>query len=110
MIIWLPAMETFKYAVSNPSEMFHSPFELVKDATLSLQQRIALLKNWAWDMHELLVADDENMKSNNDYAGELLKEIHTAIAQLQNAYAMKNAGDSVVTRGSSLPKLADDER
>ena len=51
----------FKQAVHDPSTMFKSPFDLAKDTGLSYEQKIALLKNWAWDTQELLVAEDENM-------------------------------------------------
>lgn len=66
------------------------PFDVLEDEKLSYEEKLALLKSWAWDTHELLVADDENMKGGNDAAGDLLEDIRQTITKLKDE---KNVSD-----------------
>ena len=80
----LDKMDKFKRAVRDPSSVFKTPDDLAIDKDLSYEQKVALLKNWAWDTQELLVAEDESMKSDNSNAGELLEDIQSALSDLQS--------------------------
>ncbi len=50
-----------KRAMQSPSEMFSSPEEIRDDASLTLDQKIALLRSWAYDENEMSVAEEEGM-------------------------------------------------
>jgi CBS domain-containing protein len=48
-------------ALLDPAAVFSSPEEVERDARLSLEDKLAILKSWEEDAHELAVAEDENM-------------------------------------------------
>lgn len=62
---------------------FSSPFDLVNDSVLNYEQKIILLKDWAWDIQKELVAEYENMESLNGRACRLMDEIESALAFLR---------------------------
>ena len=48
-------------ALLDPAAVFGSPEEVERDALLSREDKLAILKGWEEDAHELAVAEDENM-------------------------------------------------
>jgi hypothetical protein len=54
-------------AVRNPAAVFARPEDVCTEATLTREQKIAILKQWEYDARELTVAEEENMggESNN---------------------------------------------
>ncbi len=74
--------QLFKQAAYDPAALFSSPYDLVNDPRFSQNQKIRLLKSWAWDIQELLVAEDENMVGGNDSSGDLLEDIQCALGRL----------------------------
>jgi CBS domain-containing protein len=48
-------------AILDPAAVFDSPEEVERDATLSQEEKLAILQSWEEDAHELAVAEDESM-------------------------------------------------
>jgi CBS domain-containing protein len=48
-------------ALLDPAAVFRSPEEVERDATLSQEDKLAILKSWEEDARELAVAEEENM-------------------------------------------------
>jgi hypothetical protein len=48
-------------AMQSPSEVYDSPEAIRDDASLSREDKIRLLRSWAYDENELLVAEEEGM-------------------------------------------------
>ncbi|MDH3624969.1 MAG: hypothetical protein OES69_02330 [Myxococcales bacterium] len=53
-------MGDMKKAMDNPAAVFAQPEDVV-DAPLTKEQKIAILKSWAYDARELEVAEEEGM-------------------------------------------------
>lgn len=59
-----------------------TPEDILSRDDLSNEEKIAKLKDRAWDIHELMVADDENMPPNRDDHGDCLSRIEKALISL----------------------------
>ena len=68
--------------ITDASFIYKSPLQLHEDKTLSLEIKILALENWRQDILLLLVADEENMHTSNDY-GYLLSEISNILLELR---------------------------
>jgi hypothetical protein len=79
----------------NPTRYFSSPVEVVETTELELDQKIALLLNWEWDVKLEEVAEEENMISQTP---DILQEIKLALiklgvtADIQHTSAGKGGG------------------
>src|SRR5919106_4790333 len=81
-------------ALLDPAAVFRSPEEVERDALLSREDKLAILKSWEEDAHELAVAEDENMSGGEP---SRLEEVVAARVRLtgaagQSAEARKWAG------------------
>jgi len=54
-------MVNVEKALLNPEAVFKKPQEVVERHDLSREQKIEILRRWAYDVRELQVADDESM-------------------------------------------------
>jgi hypothetical protein len=67
-------------ALSNPSEVFVSPTDVMHHQELSRTQKIEVLRRWAQDAQALQVAEDENMTAppheRSDRLDEVMKALH----------------------------------
>ncbi|MGB5353868.1 MAG: hypothetical protein WBM54_09940 [Woeseia sp.] len=52
-------MTDYKKALLDPTSVFAVPHDVVKDADLTLAQKIEVLRRWEYDAHELEVAEEE---------------------------------------------------
>lgn len=66
-------------AVGNPAETYASPEELAADGRLDAEQKIAALRQWAYDVREAEVAVEEGMPGDE---GDVLRRILLALAGL----------------------------
>lgn len=73
-------MINYRQAVVDPSSVFHSPEEVVKNTELSTRQKIRILHSWEYDARELEVAEEENMQGAKK--PDLLHKILLALLKL----------------------------
>jgi CBS domain-containing protein len=69
-------------ALLNPAAVFGSPEEVERDARLSQDDKLAILKSWEEDARELAVAEDENMAGGEP---SRLEEVVAARVRLTGA-------------------------
>lgn len=85
-----------KQLILNPSDHFKSPEDILKNKTLSRDDKIAILRSWAEEENEKAVAVEENMGDNDS---DLLDRIRKAMHDLDyypdpNKAAPTKQGDS----------------
>lgn len=66
-------------AVLDPAGAYAGPEELVADPRLSEAQKLSALRQWAYDVRELEVAEEEGM---GEHDGDILRRIQIALAEL----------------------------
>ena len=59
----------------DPSSAYHKPSDILKDDKLSRDEKIDLLKRWAYDEREKAVAEEENMLGVNADKDNVLDDI-----------------------------------
>lgn len=72
-------MDKFALALLDPSAVFHTPEKLLTDNEFTHDQKIQILKRWAYDIREVEVAQEENMAATQECRVELrrvLKVLH----------------------------------
>ena len=67
-------------ALRDPRSVFEHPKEVLKEASLSNDQKIQVLRQWEYDARELEVAAEENMAGD---APSQLDVVLAALAELQ---------------------------
>ena len=83
-------------ALLDPASVFGSPEEVERDATLSQEEKLAILGSWEEDAHELAVAEDESMGGGEP---SRLEEVVAARARLTGASAAQRKGGASPDRG-----------
>ena len=78
-------MIDIEQALNSPATVFKSPEEVVTNADLTTAQRCSILRQWSYDLRELLVASDENMTvgSEGDANGDLLARVDALLRELE---------------------------
>ena len=71
----------FDKAMRDPQRCFQEPANVVKDKTLSKEQKIKILKQWEYDAREQSVAEEENMPSGPDES-YMLNRVKQALREL----------------------------
>ncbi len=84
----------YEAALRDPAACFGSPAAIVAANELSDRQKIALLRQWAYDESELAVATEEGMPGGES---QLFQEIAAALATLDRG------GDSAAPTKQRLP-------
>ncbi len=82
-------------AMLNPVSVFASPDEVVRDQSITREQKIKILKRWAYDARELEVAEEENMGGGPpSMLGEILNALHSLDSDLdtENSPPTKQGG------------------
>ena len=63
-------------AMMSPTSEFSSPDQVLEHASLTREQKIAILKRWESDARELSVAEEENMGGGPpSFLGEILNAL-----------------------------------
>jgi hypothetical protein len=78
-------------ALLNPGSVFSSPQALLQHRELSKEQKIEILRRWAYDASEDEVALEEGMP---DGESDLLRTILVALDQLAGGIDMEQTGPS----------------
>lgn len=66
--------------LNDPGSIFAQPLDVVRDARLSDEQKIEILKRWEYDARESQVAEEEGFPVSD--SGVLLADILAALHQL----------------------------
>jgi len=66
-------------AILNPASVFSEPEAIIDFPQLTTDQKIAALRQWAYDAREIKVAEEEGMVSNGE---DLLQRILIALGHL----------------------------
>ena len=70
----------YEQALSDPSTRFSQPEAVLKELGLTREQKIEILRRWAYDESEIAVAEEEGMKGGES---SLLQPILIALEQLK---------------------------
>lgn len=73
-------MSELEQAKIDPSSVYNRPLDILKDQSLTREQKIDLLRRWAYEERELAVAEEENMLSHGGtkhevFLDEILKTL-----------------------------------
>ncbi|TAK75046.1 MAG: hypothetical protein EPO11_06055 [Gammaproteobacteria bacterium] len=71
-------MANVELAKLDPSSVFKRPKDVLNDKTLTREEKIDILRRWAYDERELAVAEEENMMtpaSNGTILDEVLESL-----------------------------------
>ena len=95
----------------DPARDYVSPQHLCDDRTLTVERRIALLRQWEYDLRSIQVASEENMASasaaSSGENAELLSEVRRCLRALgadSDDHAAANKQGAGVTTGGKLPQ------
>jgi hypothetical protein len=69
-----------KEALLHPEEIFSTPKEVLGHPEFTEEQKIGILRSWAYEVNECSVAEEEGMVGNDESAH--LHEIHAALHEL----------------------------
>ncbi|MBN9344318.1 MAG: hypothetical protein BGO76_03080 [Caedibacter sp. 38-128] len=78
-------MVTLKQAILDPKSSFGTPQEVMGASNFSLDEKIIILKLWAYDAEQLEIAEEENMTGTDD---DMLKHIIDCLSTLEKQKAM----------------------
>ena len=72
----------YDQALLTPQKIFTLPMEVVETESLTIKQKMKVLKRWEADAHDLEVASDESMTGGErSHFGEVRKAIHELCEQ-----------------------------
>ena len=78
-------MVSIETAKLDPTKVFKRPVEVLKDKSLSREEKIDILRRWAYDEREMAVAEEENMRPNADTEqNNILQEILICLLELKS--------------------------
>lgn len=66
----------FERIINDPSAVYQQPEDVLRDERLSRAERIAILKQWAFDAREIEVAQEENMRGDASVLRQVLLALH----------------------------------
>lgn len=75
--------DEFNQIISDPSAVYKAPEDVLVDARLSREQKIAVLKQWAYDEREIEVAEEENMRT--EAKSTILHQVLIVLRQLEHS-------------------------
>lgn len=76
--------EEFDHIISDPSASYTIPDDVLTDNRLTREQKISVLKQWAYDARELQVAEEENMGAKNG-SPTRLQQVMLALHKIEEA-------------------------
>ena len=76
-------MVSLEKARLDPGSAFKNPHAIVDDKSISRDDKVDLLRRWAYDAREIAVAEEENMMgSSDDRHHILLEDIQRCLLEL----------------------------
>lgn len=88
-----------KASLSDPTAVYRSPEEVERDASLSSEEKLAILVRWEQDARELAVAEDENMAGGEP---SRLGEVVAARARLAGSIGTGSAKERAAADPSNV--------
>lgn len=86
-------MTDFQKALLDPTSVYKLPGEVVKDDSLSREQKIQILHRWEYDARELQVAEEENMPELTKHKkGSMLSRVLDALHKLNASAKHESSG------------------
>ena len=86
---------------------FGTPKSILADEDLDAAQKLKLLRQWEFDLRQLLVATEENMPGTEAKPGnsaELLQEVRRALASIEGEAPTKDTGGGPSKAGGQTSK------
>ncbi|HEY7688757.1 MAG TPA: hypothetical protein VH835_08695 [Dongiaceae bacterium] len=99
--------DRFREVQKNIPAHFGTPADIVADADLDAMQKLTLLKQWEFDLRELMVATEENMPGPDKASGksaELLQQVRRARASIEGESPTKDSGGAPTKSGGPTSK------
>ena len=93
-----------KKALLDPGSVFAAPEDVISHPSLKQEDKIEILRRWAYDATELSVAGEEGMPGGND---DLLRQVLLALNKLTGGLDLKQTGPTKhkgLSRSSVKPK------
>lgn len=85
-------MIDIEQALTSPATIFETPEAVRSTPDLSNEQRLSILRQWSYDLRELLVASDENMAGGDgDANADLLARVDALLKELDPDGAERSA-------------------
>jgi len=92
-----PDNETYEKMLVDVAAHFAAPADIVDAPGLGRDQKIALLKQWDYDLQLLLTASEENMTGDSPGdTAEKVRQVHKAMAKLGVKPDLQKAGPGKV--------------
>ena len=79
---------SFEKAMMNPADVYNEPAQVLRDASLSREQKVKILTQWEYDARELEVAEEENMAGG---VPSRLRDVRKALLELQGGVAKEQS-------------------
>ncbi len=67
-------------ALLDPASVFETPADVCDEPSMSIEDKVRVLRRWEYDARELQVADEENMAGDRT---DLLDQVLGALARLR---------------------------
>jgi hypothetical protein len=95
--------QTFEELAADVSKHFASPDALLAREDLTREQKLALLRQWEYDLHLMQVATEENMTGNTPPGSnaEKIREVRSAAEKL--GAKVDDEGSAPAKAGSVIP-------
>jgi len=76
--------QSFDKLIGDVSQHFATPEALIAEENLTREQKLALLRQWEYDLHLLQVATEENMTGDAPPGAnaEIIRQVHAAAETL----------------------------
>lgn len=68
-------MVDIEKAKLNPSSVYDSPSEIAEDQSLTINDKVEILRRWEYDAKEMQVATEENMPGKNSDVLDKILEV-----------------------------------
>jgi hypothetical protein len=75
-------MSDKELAKFDPAGVYKNPQEVCIDTALTKEEKIDILKRWAYDEREISVAEEENMLNHKNHQNNILDEINKCLLKL----------------------------
>ena len=89
-------------AKHDPSSQFNSPAEILQHNSISIDDKIAILKQWDYDTREQMVGEEESLggsdNASDNNLGELLRDIRKALQSLDPSLDEDDTGNGSPTK------------
>lgn len=76
-------MTNIEAAKIDPAKVYARPKDVLKDNSISREEKVDILRRWAYDEREKAVAEEENMQSSGSEGNNILDEILNCLIELK---------------------------